>query len=121
MTRSDFITQLQTLGYGVEERGGNRLAFRYTIPLGTYAGQEVLLGFEVGEDFPATPPGGPHVSPRLLPLNNAPGAQHPTGAIHESPFGVDWEYWSRPFPGWPNTDRTVNAYMRHIRHLLDSQ
>lgn len=121
MARSDFITQLQALGYNVEDKGGNRLAFRYIIPLGRYAGQDIWLGFEVGEDFPATPPGGPHVSPRLLPLNNTQGVPHPIGAIHESTFGEGWEYWSRPFPVWPDTDRTVIAYMRHIRRLFDTQ
>lgn len=42
--------------------------------------------------------------------------------MHEAPnLGPDWEYWSRPImAAWPNTDRTVLAYMGHVRHLFDT-
>ena len=121
MSRSDFITQLQSLGYQIEELGGNRLCFCYVIPVGKFMGQEICLGFLVGDDFPVTPPSGPHVSPRLLPLNTT-SKSHPDGGIHDSKdFGPDWEYWSRPFPKWAGTDRTVKTYMGHIRRLFDTQ
>lgn len=120
MARQDFIDQLRALGYAAEERGENRIAFPYTIPLGKFADQEISLGFQVGDDFPLNPPSGPHVSPRLLPLNTATNV-HPAGGVHESPFGPEWEYWSRPFPDWNRTDRTVRTYLAHIRHLFDTQ
>lgn len=120
MARSDFIAQIKAMGYEVEDKGENRLAFPYTIPIGRFAGQQIKLGFVVGDDFPMTPPSGPHISPRLLPLNPAQ-VPHPVGGIHASNFGEDWEYWSRPFPNWAGTNRTASAYMRHIRHLFDTQ
>ena len=119
MPRQDFIDQLRLEGYEPQELGENRVAFPYRIPLGKFAGQEIRLGFAVNDDFPANPPSGPHVSPRLLPLNST--NVHPAGGIHDSPFGGEWEYWSRPFPGWNETDRSVRAYMAHIRHLFHTQ
>lgn len=118
MSRADFISQLAALGYTVEDRGNGQLAFRYTIPVGPRLGQEIMMGFAVGDDFPAAPPTGPHISPRLYP--NLGGGAHPTGGIHDSPFGPDWHYWSRPFQNWAATPRTVKAYMAHIRHLFDT-
>lgn len=120
MARKDFIDQLEALNYKVEERGDNRLAFRYTIPVGPFVDREIWLGFIVGDDFPLTPPSGPHISPQLLPLNTSSN-QHPHGGIHLSDFGPEWEYWSRPFQGWATTDRTVKAYMAHIRALFNNQ
>lgn len=121
MARKDFIEQLQALGYAVEDKGENQLAFPYTVPVGKFANQEIQIGFVVGDDFPFTPPSGPHISPRLLPINPAGAVPHPAGGVHESPFGPEWQYWSRPFPNWQTTDRTVRTYMAHIRHLFDTQ
>lgn len=120
MARQDFIHQLTALGYTVEDRGENRLAFQYTIPVGKFATKEILLGFVVGDDFPMNPPSGPHLSPQLLPLNTNTNI-HPAGGVHTSPFGPEWEYWSRPFPDWHTTDRSVRTYLSHIRHLFDTQ
>ena len=120
MAQQDFITQLQALGYTVTEYGGNRVAISYIVPLGTFADREIMLGFEVPGDFPLTPPSGPHISPRLLPNNTAANV-HPAGGVHDSGFGPDWHYWSRPFPDWQRTERTVRVYLAHIRHLFDTQ
>lgn len=120
MARQDFINQLRAMGHEVEEPGGNRLTFAYTIPVGKRANQEIKLGFEVADDFSANPPSGPHVSPRILPLDNTKDP-HPKGGVHESPnFGSDWEYWSRPFPNWSSTDRTVSTYMAFVRYLFET-
>ncbi len=121
MARKDFAEQLTALGYKVEDRGENRLAFRYTVPVGRFRGQEIWLGLVVADDFPLTPPSGPHVSPRLLPLHPGNDLPHPQGGVHESPFGPEWQYWSRPFHPWPKTDRTVVAYLGHIRDLFQKQ
>lgn len=122
MARVDFINQLQAMGYVVEDMTDNRLKFRYSISVGRFSHQEIWLGFVVAEDFPLTPPSGPHVWPRLLPLHPNDGTPHPKGSVHASPeFGDNWEYWSRPFPDWSSTDRTVRAYMGFIRRLLDTQ
>lgn len=121
MARQDFVDQLKALGYQPQELGENRLCFEYTIPVGKFIGQNIRLGLVVGDDFPATPPGGLHISPHLLPLNGNGGVLHPAGGIHASPFGSDWQYWSRPCPDWPKTDRTVRVYMAYIRRLLETQ
>lgn len=120
MARTEFIDQLKALGYAVEERGENRISFAYTIPVGRFLGQEIQLGFVANDDWPINPPSGPHVSPRLLPLNNN-SKEHPLGGVHDSPFGSEWEYWSRPFPEWNKTDRSAKAYMAHIRKLFEKQ
>ena len=120
MARADFIQQLQDLGSEVQAFPDGRVAFPYVIPCGRFDGQEITLGFIVPEDFPLTPPSGPHLSPRLLPLQS--GGEHPSGGIQESPqFGSDWQYWSRPMRHWNETKRTVKDVMAHIRHLFDTQ
>lgn len=119
MSRQDFIDGLHALGYDIKEYGDNRLSFKYEVPIGRFMEQVIMIGFQVNDDFPANPPGGPHVCPRLLPLQS--GGEHPSGQIHASQFGDDWEYWSRPYPEWQHTDRSVKSYMAHIRHLFDSQ
>jgi len=121
MGKQGFIEQLRAIGYQVEDLGEDKLAFEYVIPVGKFASTSIKLGFKVGEDFPMASPSGPHLSPRLLPLHPSNDQPHPVGGVHESPFGAEWEYWSRPFQGWNQTDRTVRAYMSHIRHLLDTQ
>jgi hypothetical protein len=121
MGRKDFVEQLEALGYRVEDLGDNRLAFRYIVPVGRFRGQETRLGLIVADDFPLNPPGGLHVSPRLLPIHPGNNLPHPQGGVHESPFGPEWQYWSRPFPSWQKTDRTVAAYLGHIRDLFQKQ
>lgn len=119
MPRQNFIDELRALGFDPIDHGDGRISFPFVIPTGKFAGTEIQLGFKVGEDFSVTPPGGPHMKPGLLPL--ASGGTHPSGGIHPSEFGPDWQYWSRPFPRWNETNRTVKAYMAHIRHLFDTQ
>ena len=111
MGPEDFCSQLANLGYEVTRRGQYAI-FKYEIPLGTLIGQTVQLGLVATNDFPLSPPPGPHVSPRL---------GHPDEATHNSDLGSEWEYWSRPFPSWAATDRTVRAYMAHVRHLFSQR
>ncbi len=120
MGKDTFITGLKELGYVVKEPGDNRVIIDYPIKDGRFNGQLVQVGFEVPGDFEATPPSGPHISPRLLPINS--GGNH-TERANESPnFGPDWEYLSRPYPPntWPKTHRTVRVYMMHIKRLLET-
>ena len=120
MAKQDFINQLIELGYEARDMGDNKIVFKYMIPIGKLVGQEITIGFLVKDDFPANPPSGPHVSPRILPINTNSGS-HPNYGIHESKqFGSDWEYWSRPFPEWGKTDHTVRTYLAHIRHLFET-
>lgn len=119
MGLADFISGLKELGYEVEDLGRNRIAFRYEIPFGRFKAKEIKLGFQVPPDFNLTPPSGPHISPHLLPINT--GAPHHPERVHNSDFGQEWQYWSRPFPEWAKSARTVKEYMRYIRHLFETQ
>jgi hypothetical protein len=120
MTREAFIADLKTMGLDVVERDLEQhkgfVVFPWTIPVGRLAGTPIMLGLQVSG---MNPPGGPHVSPHLLPLRPVPG-QHPNDGVHPSPLGNEWQYWSRPFPNWRETDRSGRAYMAHINHLFDT-
>ena len=83
--------------------------FDYTIPLGSKIGEKIRVGLAIPGDWPASPPPGPHVHPALT---------HPGGAVHASPLGRDWCYWSRPFNAWATSAKTIDAYMAHIRTLF---
>jgi len=116
-----FCAGLVELGHAPSVVPGttDRLAFDYVVPSGRHAGRMVRLGFVVPGDFPATCPSGPHVSPHIHAVGQPGG--HPAGAVHVSDFGKEWQYWSRPHPGWAPSKRTVAAYMSHIWRLWDSQ
>lgn len=117
---SKMSEELKLLGYTVTEQA-DRVTFPFAVQTGKFAGQTISLGLIVPPDFPLTPPSGPHLSPRLLPINPQAG-QHPLCGVQESPtFGGDWEYWSRPVPHWPQTERNAKAYMAHIHRLFDTQ
>lgn len=118
MSSNDFVKQLKQVGYEVVVLDGDKVYFPYVIPTGRLARKEIRLGFQVPGDFPVTPPSGPHVSPHLLPLQQ--GGVHPNGGIHASPFGSDWQYWSRPLSHWSQTKRTVRDVLAHVRHLFDT-
>lgn len=104
-----FLTEVQASYPDATVTDGNLVVFRYQIPVGSRIGDEIQLGFAHVDDWPLSCPPGPHLSPRL---------GHPDGSVHTSPLGDDWEYWSRPFPGWADTDRAFRTYMGHVRALL---
>lgn len=122
MGRQEFIDQLKGMGHEVVLHDAGKISFEYEIPVGKFAGVKIKLGFVVQNDFPVNPPAsGPHVSPKLLPINTT-SKVHPGGGIHESPqFGGEWEYWSRPHNDWATTDRSAKAYMAFIRRLFETQ
>lgn len=115
--REEFERQLRELG--IEPSAGQsdgRIIFDYAVTSGKFAGQQVKIGLVVPPDFARTPPGGLHVCPRLLPMNpNAP--DHPNRTA-DSPFGTEWQYWSRPFRGRWTGRQGVADYLAHIDHLF---
>jgi len=123
-----FMDGLRSLGFQpvtLPDRS-DCVVFDYVVESSKFAGRTVRLGFIVPPDFPNTPPTGPHVSPHIHPLCQS-GA-HPTGGIHQEhavPFvtgvGGEWQYWSRPFPGWAEERKTVAVYLSHIWRLWDTQ
>jgi hypothetical protein len=123
-----FIQGLAGLGYQVASlpEKPDHVVIDYVVESGKFADRKVRHGFIVPGDFPLTAPSGPHVSPHIHPIKT--DGQHPTGAVHQShaaPFqgalGGEWQYWSRPFPGWAQSRKTVASYMSHIWKLWDSQ
>lgn len=118
MAKQDFINELEALGYKTAEPHPGFIACEYEIPLGRFIGRVVTIAFQVDDSFPMNPPPGPHFREQLLPITGGGGA-HPFGAIHASPLGADWQYWSRPFTAhWNTSDRTVKTYLAHIKNLL---
>jgi hypothetical protein len=117
MANSDFISQLQALGHPVEEPATDFVSIDYEIPVGKFTGKTVTMALQLHGKFPMEPPPGPHFKPHLLPVTGGGGC-HPFGAIHGSPLGTDWQYWSRPFKDWNRTERTVKCYLAHIRNLF---
>lgn len=122
-----FTQGLVEMGYAPQVVPGHadHVYFEYEVPVGKYAGTVLKLGFVVPGSFPASGvPSGPHISPRVLPMNPQGGA-HPTHGIHDSPFGSlldgDWQYWSRPFQDWNSRKKTVAAYLSHIYRLWETQ
>ena len=121
MARSDFIDQLKELGYEVTDHGDGKVSVPYAIPLGKFADQQIRLGFVIPQDFNLTPPTGPHISPKLLPANPSAGPHPLHGIQDKSPFGLEWQYWSRPLQHWAQTKRTVKDVLAHVKHLFDTQ
>jgi hypothetical protein len=121
MPLSDFIDQLKALGYDVTDHGENKVSFPYVVPVGKFADTAIRLGFAVPPDFNLTPPTGPHITPKLLPANPNAGPHPNHGVQDNSPFGSDWQYWSRPLQHWAQTQRTVKDVLAHVRHLFDTQ
>lgn len=115
---TEFADQLRNLGFDVSEPKPGFLAFPYEIELGSRQGETVMLAFQA-PSFPASPPPGPHVSPRLMPQNTS-SQTHPEGGIHASDLGDEWQYWSRPFNRWEQTKRTAGDYLAFVRSLFEA-
>lgn len=109
MEFKDFLTEVRETHPDATLSDGDLVVFSYEIPVGGRLGESIRLAVTRVSDWPLSCPPGPHVSPRL---------GHPDGNIHASPLGPDWEYWSRPFPGWAHSLRTFKAYMAHVRALF---
>ena len=119
MAAKDFIDGLRALGHDPREREPNIAEFDYIVELGRCQGESVRVAFGVPPDFPLSCPSGPMVSPALLPLHPSQDVGHPYGGVHPAPqLGDEWQYWSRPYSDWASSDRSVRAYMAHIRHLF---
>jgi hypothetical protein len=117
MGRDTFKEGLEALGYSVESTDQDKVIVLFVVAEGRFAGKQIKLGLQVPQDFPMTPPGGPHISPQLIPIN--PGPQDHSRAAQSQPFGPDWEYLSRPFTQWA-LKRTVKRYMEYVVWLLNT-
>lgn len=114
--RDEFARQLRQLGIEPELRDASRLVFPFPVDIGRFVGMAARVGLDVPGEFPRNPPGGPHVSPRFIAEHGAtPGG---AAGLHASPFGADFEYWSRPYSGWGRDGHDVKAYLAHLRRLF---
>lgn len=113
MAQIDFMNQLEALGFGTQELSHNVIAIDYTVPLGKNKGMKVLLGFPVSNDFPLNCPAGLHFR-----ADGHEKWQEPTQNVSDSPLGSGWRYWSRRFPDWNRTDKTVKTFLAHVRNIL---
>jgi len=115
MAQQDFIDQLRALGLHPQELRQDMVGFDYTIPIGKNTGKNVKIAFQVPKDFPMNCPPGPHIDS----LDCLGWVESPRN-VHKSPLGPSWRYWSRPFPNWNKTCRTVRVYLSHVRNILNS-
>lgn len=115
MGKADFINQLKVLGYSTQELSHGMISVKYIIPIGKNSGKTVELALQVPNDFPMNCPPGPHFRSTCI-LDWV----EPNKNIHASPLGSEWKYWSRPFPDWNRTQKTVKSYFAHIKNLLAS-
>lgn len=119
----NFKSGLATLGYVVVDLGDGNLTFEYVVEAGRFKGQVVTLGFKVPPDFPVTPPSGPHVKPHIHSMRG--DGLHPSGGVHPSSghsgLPDDFQYWSRPYPGWNESRKSVADYLAFVRHLWATQ
>lgn len=116
-----FCNGLVALGYQAEVLDAEKryVAFDYVVETGPYAGRTFKHGIEVPQDFPLTPPSGPHICAVLHQTGQT--GEHPKSNVNDSPFGNGWQYWSRPYADWAQSKQTVAAYLAHIFRLWDSQ
>jgi len=94
------------------------LKFKYIVPIGKFRGQEIEIALEATQ-FPLNPPSGPYIKPHLMPITGG-GGVHPTGGIHQRNLPTpEWQYWSRPFSNWNNSNKNAKDYLAFIRTLFD--
>lgn len=86
----------------------------YTILTGRFGGQVVRLAVPVAPDYPATPPGGLYISPRLIAPAEMAGLNIHERTAETEGLAGDWQYWSRPIPS--GTWRPANGARRLVAH-----
>lgn len=114
---NELKSQLEELGYKVNDIASGIISFKFIVPHGRFKDEELEIALQWAQ-FPNLPPPGLLLDKGLLPLQS--GGQHPSGGIHNRNFGGrTWQYWSRPFKDWASTDRTAKTYLAFIRTLFD--
>ena len=118
MATETMINQLEELGYKIVRYPHEFVGFLFTIPHGRFRNQQVEIALQ-SPDFPDIPPPGPYIKPFLLPIKPAAG-DHPYCGVHDRKLPTEeFQYWSRTFPEWDLTDRTMRTYLAFLRKLFD--
>ncbi len=113
------MEDLRALGHTVEgpfQSGGIQwlIVNEHNILTGRLAGQVVRVAVPVQPDYPATPPGGLYISPRLVPPADMGRLSIHDRSNETAGLGGEWEYWSRPIP--PGTWKPENGARRLVVH-----
>ncbi|HEY3388268.1 MAG TPA: E2/UBC family protein [Prolixibacteraceae bacterium] len=112
--------QLCDLGYSSSVVNNQFVVFNYKIPTGRFIDQEVEIALEAPQ-FPLNPPSGPYIKPHIMPITGG-GGEHPNGGIHKRDMPTsEFQYWSRPFSNWNNSEKNAKEYLAFIRTLFDFQ
>lgn len=112
--------QLDELGYLSSIISNQFVVFKFKVPTGRFKDKEIEIALEAPQ-FPLNPPSGPYIKPHLLPITGG-GGVHPTGGIHQRNIPTtEFQYWSRPFQNWNNTEKNAKEYLAFIRTLFDFQ
>lgn len=130
MAKIDFINQLKDLGLKPQEPSNDKVYFEWIIPVGKNISKRVLMGFVIGNDFPANCPTGPHIialdsgwvehSDNIHNQNFGNGWQQYPTDHPEAFYKEKWRYWSRPCPSWNISEKTVKYYLGHIKNIMMS-
>lgn len=112
------IKQLEAMGYQPISHPNGVVGFQFVIPHGKFRGQQVEIALQV-PNFPDAPPPGPNIKPFLLPINPNNGAHPYFGVYARKIPDAGFQYWSRPFQGWDQTDKTMEVYIAFLRTLFD--
>lgn len=124
MGNQEIIKQLTDLGYEtkiypeIQGYPGGFVSFIFKVPHGRYKDQEIEVALNAPQ-FPLIPPSGPYISPQLLPIRPS-GPLPPFDGIHDRKVPTaSFQYWSRPFNGWNESDKTIKEYIGFLRTLFD--
>lgn len=128
--KTDFINQLQALGYNPQEPATNQVYFEWTVPTGRNLAKKVLVGVAVTDAYPGAPPSAPHFKPleegwinhsqNVSPSNFGQGwKEYPASEIPGF-FQSGWFYWSRGFDEWAASEKTAKFYLAHLKNLMMS-
>lgn len=117
---NELQNQLTELGFENEILNNRFVVFKFIVPTGRFKDKEIEIALEAPQ-FPLNPPSGPYIKPHLMPITGG-GGVHPTGGIHGRNLPTsEYQYWSRPFRGWNNSDKNAKEYLAFIRTLFDFQ
>ena len=112
--------QLCELGYTSSVIDNRFVMFNFYVPTGRFKDTIVEIALEAPQ-FPLNPPSGPYIRPHLMPINGG-GGEHPNSGIHQRNLPTaEFQYWSRPFNNWNNSEKTAKEYLAFIRTLFDFQ
>lgn len=118
MGNTEILNQLKDLKIEVFELEHGYIGFKYKIPIGKFRNQEIVIALNAPQ-FPNVPPSGPYIKPFLLPINTSIRVA-PLGGIHRrNKPTADFQYWSRPFPNWNGSEKSMKSYLAFLRTLFD--